>query len=343
MTTSRPPRLPGLDIIRAVAVLEMFVAHTTPTPGPLGVLRMTNYYAAALFAAVIGASAVLGRRSDGFAASLVTAVARGAVLFVVGVALVNWPSQIDIVLPYLGLLLIIATLLSHVRSLAVGLLALVLFALNPMLFSWGATHRPHTGLPIESGSVPTSSASVLTWLNELFLSGPSYRLTELTLMACLGIVLIRRWGAGTRRREQIWVSVVALVASAVLKFGDKGGFIPYDGSYFTVLFSSLGVVATFGLCLLATPALPALVREAFVGVGQMAFTLYVLQVLGLGWYTTTHFTDNTWPTFVATIVGSFLLAAAWRRLVPAGRWHRGPLEGLLSSLRWPVQVGSRAR
>ena len=122
MPTTR--RLDGLDAARGLAVVSMLVAHLSPVGG---VLDVSEYLTAPLFAVIIGISmgVRLTERRPAPTWFLLDNAQRGLVLIVLGVLLQAIYAQIDVVLPYLGVLIIVlaplALLLHRVPVLTVGL------------------------------------------------------------------------------------------------------------------------------------------------------------------------------------------------------------------------------
>lgn len=334
-----PARVIGVDVARALAVLAMFVAHTAPVAGPAGVFTMTNYIAAPLFAMVLGAGAQLGWRGGGrYDRYLAIALVRAVVLFVVGLLLVRAGAQIVIVLPWLAVLLVICAVLVRLSTTLIGVVAALLFAAAPAIQSWGLSHLPGTGASLGNVVIPDAGMAK-AWLSDLAVTGADYRLIDLTVWAAIGILAMRRWGGGGAGRagEQLVAGVLALGLAGVLKLVWRGEFLPYDGSHLTLAFSALACVGILALSLAAGQVVGGRALEPFVAVGQMAFSLYVIQVIVLGLWVRSHPTDNTWPTFAGTIIGAFTVALVWRVLVTSGPLRRGPVEGAMALLTSPLR------
>ncbi|GFH39298.1 DUF418 domain-containing protein [Streptomyces pacificus] len=111
-------RMVGLDLARGLAVLGMFAAHVGPDPsvgGPLGwTMEVARGRSSALFALLAGFTLVLlmgrprphtGRRGRQAACRVLI---RAAVLTALGYALVLLDTDVDVILPFYGLLFVLA-------------------------------------------------------------------------------------------------------------------------------------------------------------------------------------------------------------------------------------------
>ena len=150
-------RLDGLDAARGLAVLSMLVAHLCPAGG---VFTISEYLTAPLFAVIIGISmgVRLAERRPPAGTFLLDNLQRGLVLVVLGVLLQAIYAQIDVVLPYLGVLVIVlaplALLLHRLPVLTLGI-AGALAVVGPARRR-GARARP---APV-AGSWPAGPARV---------------------------------------------------------------------------------------------------------------------------------------------------------------------------------------
>ncbi len=118
-------RLDGLDAARGLAVVSMLVAHLCPAGG---IFDVSEYLTAPLFAVIIGhldGGASRRARAPPAGTFLLDNLQRGLVLIVLGVLLQALYSQIDVVLPYLGVLVIVlaplALLLHRMPVLTLGI------------------------------------------------------------------------------------------------------------------------------------------------------------------------------------------------------------------------------
>ena len=137
-THPRPTRLDGLDAARGLAVVSMLVAHLSPVGG---VLDVSEYLTAPLFAVIIGISmgVRLTERRPAPGRVLLDNAQRGLVLIVLGVLLQAIYAQIDVVLPYLGVLIIVLAPLALLLHRAAGA-------------HRGAGRRPRRGRPDRRGA-----------------------------------------------------------------------------------------------------------------------------------------------------------------------------------------------
>ena len=150
MPTTR--RLDGLDAARGLAVVSMLVAHLCPVGG---VFNVSEYLTAPLFAVIIGISMgvqLTERRPPGVVPA--RQPQRGLVLIVLGVLLQAIYAQIDVVLPYLGVLVIVlaplALLLHRVPVLTVGI-AGALAVVGPIVVERAREAYPSMARPGRTG------------------------------------------------------------------------------------------------------------------------------------------------------------------------------------------------
>ena len=219
-------RLDGLDAARGLAVVSMLVAHLSPVGG---VLDVSEYLTAPLFAVIIGISmgVRLTERRPAAGAFLLDNVQRGLVLIVLGVLLQAIYAQIDVVLPYLGVLVIVlaplALLLHRVPVLTVGL-AGALAVVGPIV-----VERAREAYPSMADSWPGWSLDLVTWLA----TGEHYRLVSFLPMALGGLALGTRAppgrspAGGLRRRR---CAARARLAAYALGRGTTDGSAAYSGT-----------------------------------------------------------------------------------------------------------------
>lgn len=119
-------RLVGLDLARGLAMLGMYAVHVGPDPtvgGPLGgVLELTRGRSAALFALLAGFTLVIltgrpeprtgraGRQAVG------RVLVRAVVLVAMGYALTALDTPVDVILPFYGLMFVLALPLYQPRA-----------------------------------------------------------------------------------------------------------------------------------------------------------------------------------------------------------------------------------
>ena len=217
----------GVDAVRGLALISMFVAHAAPVPGPGDVLILSEYLTAPLFAVLVGVGAELSSRRG--SRGIVAAAIRGAVLVVVGLVLERAGSQVVVILVYLGVLTWVMALLARLSRLALGLVAWFLFVLSPLL---------RTVLTDDWVDLLAGGDTFRARLMEIFFVGSSYRLTALVIWACLGVLVTRT----VLRRRRPWVLGAALVIAAGLILGglDRSlglvDVVPYSGTHVEIVF-----------------------------------------------------------------------------------------------------------
>jgi uncharacterized membrane protein YeiB len=328
-------RLDGLDAARGLAVVSMLVAHLCPVGGPF---TLSEYLTAPLFALVVGVSMglVLRERRPRPADFLRDQTQRGLVLVVLGLALQPMYHQIDVVLPYLGLLVVVlaplALLLHRLPATAVapttlGLAAVIAVA-GPAATTWA-----RDVLIDHLATWPSWWLDVLRWLA----AGGSYRLVSFLPMALGGLAL-----AGVLRRATrpaigppvVAVLAVASAASYLVGRRTPTGSAPYSGTTAEVvgatLLAAAAVVAAFLVLHVAQRLRASAALAPLLSTGRLALTAYTLQVLVLVALSAArgHARDDSWlvlaTTTVAVVGGCWLLE----------RWlGTGPLEWLLRRLR----------
>ncbi len=321
----------GVDAVRGVALISMYVAHCAPSDGPGNVLLLTEYLTYPLFALLVGVGAQLSARSAGTTASpwWLGALVRGAVLIVVAEGLERAGAQIYIVLAFLGVLTWVAWPVARCPTWAVGAIGGAALALAPLLSNQDSAWL----LPlIEDGRL--TEARLLSFLAV----GGSYQLMSMVFFAAVGIVVTRLMTdgplAGDRARLAAgWAVAAGWVGCLAL---DDLGLVdlqPYDITYPVVVFDALMAVG----CLLVVPVVAGWARLAspLAMIGSMSLTLYSLQILWLAYDTRVWhdgMSDNSWTNVAILTLGSFAMAAAWRGLVRREPWQRGPLEGATAAL-----------
>ncbi|MBM6402861.1 hypothetical protein JQN72_01195 [Phycicoccus sp. CSK15P-2] len=329
-TGTHSGRLDGLDLARGLAVLSMLVAHLSPVGG---VLDLSEYLTAPLFAVVIGASMALRlERGDVGAARFVGDNAlRGLLLLVVGLVLQLVYRQIDVVLPYLGVLVVV------LAPLAVTLRRLPVLASAVAVA--GAVLGPIVVDRAREVSAPGVVQDLLVWTA----TGESYRLVSFLPMALGGLVL-----AGLLPRLDGWrpaagISGVLLATSLVVHLMGRStveGAAAYSGTTAEVVAATLlaagAVTASFALLeavrALAPPARAAL--SPVLATGRLAFTAYTVQILVLAAVSVARdgAPDDGWVVLLGTTF--VVLGTCWAL---EHRLGTGPLEVLDRAVRVPVR------
>ncbi|MBZ4018780.1 DUF418 domain-containing protein [Streptomyces purpurogeneiscleroticus] len=183
-------RLVGVDLARGLAVLGMFTVHAGPEPAATGALaplvEATYGRSSALFALLAGFTLVLmtGRPEPRTGRPGRQAVARvlirAAVLFVLGVALVAFGTQVDVILAYYALLFVFVLPFYRLRAASLAVAAAATALVLPQVLylvklaidggSWSDTliaADPLAGLTDSDGVLDllfTGPYPVLTWI-----------------------------------------------------------------------------------------------------------------------------------------------------------------------------------
>lgn len=325
-TTGAGPRVRdlGIDAARGLALVSMFVAHFAPTAGPGGVLDLSEYLTAPLFAFLIGWGAELGRGRHG---EVVAVLVRAAALVGIGLLLERTDAQIVVVLVWLGALTLLCLVLVRLPDLALLGVAVALYVLEPRLLTSTSTSLGEWRF--ERLLAGESADGLYPRLLELTVAGPYYRLTSMLVVACLGIVLARHAGR--------LVTVVSLAGCGLLAAGMVGAqragtldMAPYTGTPAVLTFEVVLVVTVVQAVRLAATYVPAAARP-LADAGRVTLTAYVVQILVAHQWVQDRepgFRDDSWALLAAMVVVSLALGWAWPRLVRRDPWSHGPVEGL---------------
>lgn len=337
MRTTR--RLDGLDAARGLAVVSMLVAHLCPAGG---ILNVTEYLTAPLFAVIIGVAmgVQLAERRPQAGLFVLDNVQRGLVLIVLGLLLQAVYAQIVVVLPYLGVLVIvlapIALLLHRMPVLTLGV-AGALAVLGPLVVD-----RVRESYPWFVESWPQWTLDPLRWVA----TGDSYRLVSFLPMALGGLALATVLRRVTRPPEVYVLTAVLFVlgvAAYALGRGTPDGSAAYSGTTAEVVgatfLSAATVLAAFALVSLVRRVGAGAVLEPLLSTGRLALTAYTLQVLFLA--------------LVQVVAGprrddSWLILAATTGVVVGGSWllerllGTGPLEWVVHRSRPTTLLSGRS-
>ncbi|MBD3782629.1 MAG: DUF418 domain-containing protein [Micrococcales bacterium] len=324
------PRLAGLDLARGLAVLSMLVAHLAPVGG---VLDVSEYLTAPLFALVIGAGTGLALARPGVEAGrfLLDSLLRGLLLVALGVLLQATYDQVDVVLPYLGVLVVVlgplALALRRLPLLVVGVAA-GLAVVGPLV-----TERARDALGPGSGTVVRD---LVLWLA----AGPSYRLVSFLPMALGGLVLalVLPHLAGWRTAAPVFaVLLAAATVVHALGVASPDGAAAYSGTTAEVVAATfLAAAVVVASCavvdLLAGRPRPDAVLAPVLAVGRLALTAYTVQVLLLALVAVFRpgERDDSWLVLALTAV--VVVGACW---LLDRTWGTGPLELLVRLARVP--------
>lgn len=335
--TSPAGRDLGIDAARGVALLSMLVAHFAPSDGPGGVLLLSEYLTAPLFAFLIGWGAVLGRGREGEWASVLVRV---AVLVGLGLLLEDAGAQIVVVLVWLGVLTAICALLVRLPDVVVGLVVVGLAVAAPALKEdWAARLAAWR---FEQAIAGTDPGGPYPFLVDLTVAGPSYRLTGLLVAAGVGILLARHGG----RLVLLVSGVAAGVLAAALLVADRRGeldLVPYAGTHQVLLLEVALVVAVTQAVRWLAGLLPRLAAP-LADVGRVTLTAYVVQIYAAAAWVRDEpvgVRDDSWVLLGLLAVAFLALGWGWPRLVRAQPWARGPLEGPERALAGLLAAGTR--
>jgi hypothetical protein len=157
--------------------------------------------------------------------------------------------------------------------------------------------------------------------------------------AAIGILLTRyllRPKRVTHVRRLAIGAVCGAAAVAWIGLHEAGAFAmaAYDVTYRVLAFDALLIVA---ITLVVAGAAGLLPRAAvpLAAMGGMSLSLYCLHVAWLGYYVRElkpGGTDDSWTNVALLVLGSAVLALAWRAVVRVEPWRRGPLEGPVAAV-----------
>lgn len=307
----------------------MFVAHVAPSNGPGGVLNLSEFLAAPLFATLIGVSTYLSAQKMSFPILFASAVVRALILMVVGEYIDTWGAHIVIVLQVLGLLSIFAVLLAMLPSWVLGVIALT---------SWYFT------LPVRDYFLPLVAPAtaqneyfglLVTWL----FTSPYYRVFTMLCWACVGIIMIRLMPLWKVAGDVAVLLVAGTAVVAIIWYTrPTASLLAYSGDRWEVGFNALLCMAVLSFSSLVARIFTHKqgVLEPLLLVGRMSLSLYVLQIGVLALYVTyapsygLPARDDSWPMLAFLILISFVFALFWKKLLGSTPLYRGPLETLLA-------------
>lgn len=331
-------RLALPDILRGIAILAMVIAHAQPflpqTPRPvMFVVGLISSMAAPLFALVMGMSAQLvwdfsrSSKARVFWRQGVKAVA----LIVLGIWMMTWGSWVAIVLQYLGVVLLIGVPLLLLPRITRLPLAVVLFAITPLVFQLlrGRTMELITQPGFDSGAPGTVGQR---YAYDFLGSGSSYWPAELLAFFLVGSVLV---GMHLTRSN----AIVVLVAASAL-------FLPIQlllatDAYPAPSWVDIGRDITVVAFAYAVSTLVAEWRplewliSAVRDIGRVSLTIYLVHILFIAAYFDGHVPqfgygrpiENVWWAWAVTVIAIPLWGMLWWRTVGVG-----PVEWLLNVL-----------
>lgn len=344
------PRLVWLDVARGLALLSMFTAHVAPSPGPAGVLNLSEFLTAALFAALVGASVDLEADRYGWARACGAALVRAAVLVACGWLTGFFGAQVVDVLTHLAVVMVVTVLLCRLPAAVLA----VLGTLAAVAGVWATRAGPQ---PLTEWAAPllragVDPALVDTVVTSWLAHGP-YRILLLCAYGLLGMLLVRLLQRSPRPVALGWAGGGAVAGAAavfVARAQTGESPIPYTGTVAEVVLSLGLVVAALGLCAALTPDRWPWLTGLLAVPGAMTLSVYLGHQLYLGWgrVALSRFADgtglwqdaagrdDTWFNLAVLCVGGILLPLLWQALVRPEPWRRGPLEGPIRLVTDPI-------
>ncbi|MDO5669130.1 MAG: heparan-alpha-glucosaminide N-acetyltransferase domain-containing protein [Corynebacterium sp.] len=373
--TKKLGRLLGLDAVRGFALLGMIVVHVAPpvnpyTGDPTFLHALFSGRAAALFAIMAGLALALVTGRDKphtgarWRSSAVALLIRAMMIFALGLSLNHLELPVYNILPYYGLLFILAIPFTVLNAVKAFVLAAIMLVLGPVLMFAGLST-----IPFEADRA-ADWVTLFTRPSDLFLSmlvGGTYPAVTWITFVLVGIGL-GRLPLGTLA-TQIYILIIGtaflLIApmlsnTLLVDFGGWGhitektpGFdiqrayyvdvygpetnaslptdtwwwLATDGPHTNTPLALLGGIG-FGLIAIGLFLLLAQVAgkglTPLIATGSMSLTLYAVHLVTMGLI---HTADQPYLwTFVQLLVAGFF-ATFWYFSV-----GRGPLEGLVSTV-----------
>lgn len=370
-----PRRILGLDAARGFALVGMIAVHTLPaynatTDEPTLVWRLFAGHAAGLFAVLAGVSIALitgannphtGRRLRRDRFSLVT---RALLILAVGLALDEFGLPVYDILPYYGLMFLLAVPLTRLRIRWLLVAAALIIAVGPVVIvlvnRWGGyttTLNPDfsslTSMPVDTlltllvgGTYPA-----VTWMAYLCLGMAIGRLNLRWLMtqvrlATAGAVtaaagfltstFLVDYVGGFDRLYELTAGYDSDDIQEIIDYGPDE-HLPTDTWWWMSIAgphtnTPLSVIATAGLALLALGAFLIIARVMndllvpLIAAGSMTLTLYVSHMLFL-LALGDRAGDEPSLWFVVQVIAALVFATAWQ--LARGR---GPLEEIVAQV-----------
>ncbi|WP_145941329.1 heparan-alpha-glucosaminide N-acetyltransferase domain-containing protein [Corynebacterium glyciniphilum] len=368
-----PRRITGLDAARGFALLGMVAVHTLPayndvTDEPTLVWSLFAGHAAVLFGVLAGITVAIltggatphhGRELRRSRTSLVT---RAVLILVLGLALNQLDPAVYNILPFYGLLFLLAVPLTRLRIRGL-LTAAVFFALaGPALIFLGSQWNGYTTLDNPSVTnlvaMPTDTLltllvggayPVVTWMTYICLGMAVGRMrlrwlvTQIRLLVYGGLTAAVGYGisaylidyaGGFSRLYELTPGLDADDIQDILDYGPEGQ-LPTDTWWWLTTAgphsnTSFAVIASAGLALLTVGAFLVITRTLndlctpLIAIGSMTLTLYTAHLLFLT-YIGDSVEDHSSLYFLVQVVTILLFATAWS--LARGR---GPLEDIVT-------------
>jgi hypothetical protein len=238
--SSSPRRALGVDVARALALIGMIAVHVLPEENPEGGMSLAFGIAggrgAAMFALLAGVSiAFVEKRSRGelygrtLMADRAALVVRGLLILLVGLMLGHLDTPIATIIPYFGVLFLLA-LPFYGRSSRVLLIAAAVFALlGPVLRQLLNLNGliPEQLDPDADYTLVTAAQQPVPFLSDMLVTG-FYPAAMWMVYLCVGMVIGRQVLTSRKLALRLlgWGSALAVGAWALSMFllGPAGGF-----------------------------------------------------------------------------------------------------------------------
>jgi len=339
-------RLEVLDVLRGVAILAMLIAHGVPFLWPTGVSRpveMTlgaiNAVASPLFGLAMGAAAALvwARPTTvrTWPRRVLTDVARGVVIFAIGMLLVELDTWVAIVLQVLGVLMIIGLPVAALAGVALrpdpdaSRVQWLLLAVTVTLFVL-APWVTGTVAPAEE-RLANGTTGGLAEIWAAFIAGWSYRAVSLLPFFALGAVLAATRLLQRPRTLFQWALPAPLVLAGLRLVGVlgpaelSGGYLDqwWDLTLVTAATAGVSGIVGFGAGALRSTS------RAVADLGAIALSVYALQLVVLRplmeWGAWRESSALGWLSMAALVLIPSAAMVGWRRVLGPG-----PLERLVA-------------
>lgn len=341
MNPTSTPRVVGIDVARAIAVFGMFTAHIADRsaltlPNGSSALEAFDGRSASGFALLAGVSAALlsggSRPCTGprMTHARVRVVARAALLWPLGLALVALKTPMAVILPtYAVLFAVIAAFLS-VRPWVLAVAAAAVAAFGPVALLQIRDHiGPEALVQTDVQAVDFTQLTVgycypvLVW--------PAYLLAGLAIGRLdLNSTRVRGWMLGSG----IAAATVAFVTNAVaMRTVDPSRTFwrallttePHSASPVEVLANTGVAVTVLVLCLVLSDRFGRAVAP-LAATGAFALTAYCGHLVAIAWIGTVIWREPDNLLLLRFIVVTMVVAWLWRRFL-----GRGPLELMMNA------------
>lgn len=368
-----PRRIVGLDAARGFALLGMIAIHVLPayneyTGEPTFIWTLFAGHAAALFAVLAGITVALltggsrphvGSRRKRSRTSLIT---RALLIFVLGLLLDQLHLTVYNILPYYGLMFLLAVpLISlRIRYLQLGVAAFA--TLGPVAVfltnQWGGyttilnpQFSDLFNMPVDTfitlfigGTYPAA-----TWMTYLCLGMAVGRLNLHWLINHVNLIIVGGflsvvgfvmstflvdYAGGFRQLYYYSDGYEAQDITDIIDYGPQDHLPtdtwwwltingPHTNTPFSIL-SSAGLALVLIGVFLVTARVSRYILEPLISIGSMSLTLYTVHLLSLFLFSSTFKTEPVlW--FIIQVLGALIFGVGWHLAV-----GRGPLESVIS-------------